>query len=253
MRCARILDGCRFDLQCAARSLLRARWFTYGAVLTFALGIGVNVAVFTAVDRVLFRELPYERPDEIVVMREVDSDGQPFGTVPALMVAAAAAAPSGLPRSQPCRLQQVVFALFRESDDGVPLRLTEATHNTLEVFGVRVMRGRDFTEEDEKGKNSVALISFDVWTTRFGAADDVVGRQLWSGGTPVEIVGVLPRRFIPASNFLDPRSDGFVLDMSANALQRHQRGWLHRTCGSDQRVDPGCASGARRAGGVGST
>jgi putative ABC transport system permease protein len=216
MRSARILDGCRFDLQCAARSLLRARWFTYGAVLTFALGIGVNVAVFTAVDRVLFRELPYESPDEIVVMREVDSAGQPFGTVPALMVAAAQRhhrgfldlSISGFIRS---------FSLSRESDDGVPLRLTEATHNTLEVFGVRVMRGRDFTEADEKGKNSVALISFDVWTTRFGAAEDAVGRQLWSGGTPVEIVGVLPRRFIPASNFLDPRSDGFVLGTSANA------------------------------------
>ena len=59
--------------QCAARSLLRARWFTCGAVLTFALGIGVNVAVFTAMDRVLFRALPYERPDEIVVLRKVDS------------------------------------------------------------------------------------------------------------------------------------------------------------------------------------
>ena len=215
MRSARLVDGSRFDLQCAARSLLRARWFTCGAVLTFALGIGVNVAVFTAVDRVLFRALPYERPDEIVVLREVDSGGQPLGTVPALTVAAARRHHRGFLDLSVAGFSRP-FSVSREADDGVPLRLTEATHNTLEVFGVRVIRGRDFTEEDEKGKNSVALISYDVWKTR--SAPPTMSSAGTSGREPQRWKSwECSQRFIPASNFLDPGSDGFVLDTSALA------------------------------------
>ena len=86
VRLAAAIDSARFDLGSAVRSLVRARWFTAAAVLIFALGIGVNVAVFTAVDRALFRELPYDNPDDIVVMREVDGSGRHFGTLPATIV-----------------------------------------------------------------------------------------------------------------------------------------------------------------------
>src|SRR5262245_56059039 len=58
------------DLRQAVRSLVRARWFTVGAIATFALGIGVNVAVFSAVDRILFRTLPYAAPHELVLLRQ---------------------------------------------------------------------------------------------------------------------------------------------------------------------------------------
>src|SRR5688572_4314760 len=81
-------DGrqCLVRLAYAVRGLVRARWFTGAAVLIVALGIGVNVAVFTAVDRALFRELPYQRPDEIVAMREVDGSVSALGTLPAPIV-----------------------------------------------------------------------------------------------------------------------------------------------------------------------
>ena len=85
MRVASTVDSTRFDLEYALRSLVRARWFTAAATLIFALGIGVNVAVFTAVDRALFRKLPYESPDQIVVMREVEGSGRPLGTMPAVI------------------------------------------------------------------------------------------------------------------------------------------------------------------------
>ena len=205
-------DAFRFDLRTALRSLLCGGWFTGGAVLTFALGIGVTIAVFTAVDRVLFRELPYRSPDEIVVMRELADNGRPSGTLPAAFVLAAQRHHRGV-LDLSISGSSGAFTRSYEPDNEIPLRLTTATHNTLSVFGVGVIRGRDFTEDDARQKAGVALISFDAWTNRFGRAADIVGRRLWAGPRQVEIVGVLPEQFIPASSFLDPRSDGFVLDV----------------------------------------
>ena len=70
------------DLRQVVRSLLQERWFTGAAVLTFALGIGVNVAVFSVVDRVLFRDLPYADPDELVVLGQFKTGSdRPYGTM----------------------------------------------------------------------------------------------------------------------------------------------------------------------------
>jgi hypothetical protein len=213
MRMASTVDNVRFDVGHAVRSLGRARWFAGAAILIFALGIGVNVAVFTAVDRALFRELPYDSPDDIVVMREVGEDGQPFGTLPAAIVLEARRHHRGFVDLSVSGFTSA-FSLVREPDNDSPLRLTAATHNTLELLGVRVLRGRDFGADDAASAARVALISFDAWRHRFGAAEDIVGRQVydWPELNPVEIVGVLPRNFIPPSSFLNPLSDGLVLE-----------------------------------------
>jgi predicted permease len=214
MRLASTVDNARFDIGYALHSLLRARWFTGAAVLIFALGIGVNVAVFSAVDRALFRELPYDSPDDIVVMREVDGSGQWFGTLPADIVVEARRHHRGFADLSVSGLFVSSFALAPDPDSAARLRLTEATHNTLELFGVPVIRGRDFSAGDAAGQARLALISFDAWRHRFAAAEDVVGRKIydWPALNPVEIVGVLPQHFIPPSNFLNPLSDGLVLD-----------------------------------------
>ncbi len=213
MRLALTVDSARFDIGYALRSLVRARWFTGAAILIFALGIGVNVAVFTAVDRALFRELPYESPDDIVVMREVDGNGRPYGTLPAAIVLEARRHHRGFLDLSVSGFTGS-FSVVREPDAGPPLRLTAVTHNTLELFGVHVLRGRDFSAEDAAAKVRVALISFDAWKHRYAAAPDIVGRQIydWPESNPVEIVGVLPADFIPPSSFLNPLSDGLVLD-----------------------------------------
>jgi predicted permease len=82
------------------------------------------------------------------------------------------------------------------------------------LLGVRVLRGRDFSAEDAAGQSRVALLSVDAWIHRFGAAPDIVGRHIydWPGSNSVEIIGVLPDEFIPPSSFLNPLSDGLVLD-----------------------------------------
>jgi predicted permease len=214
MRLASTVDNARFDIGYALRTLARARWFTAAAVLIFALGIGINIAVFSAVDRSLFRELPYDNPDDIVVMREVDGSGRAFGTLPAAIVVEARRHHRGFADLSVSGLFVSSFALAPDPDNAVPLRLTEATHNTLELFGVPVLRGRDFSAGDATGQARLALISFDAWKRRFASAEDIVGRKIydWPALNPVEIVGVLPEHFIPPSNFLNPLSDGLVLD-----------------------------------------
>jgi putative ABC transport system permease protein len=240
LRTAMTFDSLWFDGLHAARSLMRAPWFTAGAVLTFALGIGINVAVFTAVDRVLFRTLPYERPDELVLMRETDAAGRPFGSIATPLMTAAAEHQGFLAMSTSG--QTYGFFLSRDDTDAPPIRLTTVTHNMLEVFGVRVIGGRGFTADDAKQQKRLALISFDAWQRRFGAATDIVGRYLWSGGNGVEIVGVLPRSFIPPSSFLDPRSDGLVLDPSLSA-----RGAGTRQLAPYVRLRPGVSVSAAQA------
>jgi putative ABC transport system permease protein len=200
-----------YDVRNAFRSLVRARWFAVGAALTFALGIGVNVAVFSSVDRTLFRALPYDHPGEIFQMGEYESGtDRTYGTMPASYVI------------ESRHLSGVVdgcvagfttsYSTFREPGEETRIRLTSVSFNTLTVFGIRPFVGRDFTKEDAQANRGEALISYDLWRGRFNGAPDIIGRILWANGKPCEIVGVLPAEFIPASSFLEPTSDGLALE-----------------------------------------
>jgi predicted permease len=199
------------DVRYALRSLWRARWFAVAAALTFAFGIGVNMAVFSAVDRMLFRMLPYDHPEDIYQMAEYGPGmGLPYGTLPAAYVigsrhlsAVVDGCVAGFSRS---------YSMLREPDDDARILLTDVSYNTLGVFGVRPFMGRDFTGQDARTKNATALISYDLWKGKFHGAPDIVGRLLWSNGESTEIIGVLPREFISASMFLNPASDGLALD-----------------------------------------
>ena len=80
-----MVDAFLRDLRFAARALVRNRAFTSMAVLTFAIGIGINVAMFSVLDRVLFRTLPYGAPQDLVLIRECGADGGCSGTIPSLI------------------------------------------------------------------------------------------------------------------------------------------------------------------------
>ena len=101
----------------------------------------------------------------------------------------------------------------RTPSDEPPLRLSGVSANLLRVLRVQPVLGRDFTDEDERLKRRVALLSYESWVRRFGQANDVITRSIGAGAIPTEIVGVLPAGFVPpTSSAPDPAWDGLILD-----------------------------------------
>ena len=187
------------DIRDAMRSLARAKGFAIGAIATFALGIGVNLAVFSAVDRMLFRPLPYANPDRLVVMGNYRAgDNQPYGTIPAAYVIAARQLPAVADLST-SEWSAPEFRLTENPDGARYLRFVSVSYTTLRTLGVHPVLGQDFTEDDARAQRHRLLVSFAVWQRDFGGRPDVLGRHIWgtSAGQFGEIVGVLPADFIP--------------------------------------------------------
>ena len=179
------------DLRYALRILAKQPAFTAIAILTLALGIGANTAIFSVVNAVLLRPLPYPAPDRLLLIRERSTTFD-SGSV-------------SLPNYLDWRANLRGFtdlALFRRGDanlsaiggDSEPERIGSArvTYNFLSVLGLPPALGRDFRETDDvPGCKKVALISNGLWKRRFGGSPVVVGQQLMLDGVAREIVGVL--------------------------------------------------------------
>ncbi len=186
------MDTLRRDIRYALRQLARSPGFTTLAVLTLGLGIGANTAIFSVVNAVLLRPLPYEEPASLVLVREVRPDGS-LNTV-------------SFPNFGDWRTESDVFrsvALFREQQftlagQTVPERLSGAlvSADFFRVLGLEPAVGRQFAaEEDRAGKDAVAVISQGLWQSRFGGTADVVGRVLTVDGSPLTVVGVAAADF----------------------------------------------------------
>ena len=205
------------DVRYAFRSLIRARWFTAGAVCTFAVGVAAAIAVLTAVDRVLLRPLPYDAPDRIYLMYE------PFDPAAKTSSLTRPGVVFDALRARPTSVEQFATveepALYYESADvgeGPPIRLSPATAAIFDVLGVSVVRGRRFDAADLRGA-ATAVLSYEAWQRRFGRSDDVIGRRLWARSGIVEIVGVLPRGFVTPGWMPDSSADGLVLTAERGA------------------------------------
>ena len=200
------------DIRYALRSLLRARWFTVAAVFTFALGIGVNVAVFSTVDRILLRPLPYADVDRLVMLRSCALDGECSGGFPSLVAFEA--------RERLATIDDLAVAAMAGSysvsptpGEAPPLRLSGVSVNLLRVVRVQPVLGRDFSEEDAAQRRRVAILSHESWVRRFDGSPDVITTTIGSASRPVSIIGVLPPGFIPpTSSFPDATWDGLILD-----------------------------------------
>ena len=180
------------DLRYALRILAKQPAFTAIAVLTLALGIGANTAIFSVVNALLLQPLPYPHPEQLVRIRE-RTPVFPSGSV-------------GYPNYLDWRANQRGFtdlALYRSGDanlsgtgvDNEPEHVIAArvTFNFLSILGVPPLLGRDFRESDDlPGSRKVVLISEGLWKRRFGGSAGMIGQQITVDGVPREVIGVLP-------------------------------------------------------------
>jgi predicted permease len=187
-RRAELGDELRQDARFAFRQLRRNPGFTLIALVTLALGIGANTAIFSVVRGVLLRELPYQSPDRLIRVFSRFEEG------------ATSVSPMDFTDWQ---RQATTFSALGASTDGTinlagsgnAERYTQAhvTANMFQILGVRVRLGRTFAPgEDARGAPRVVILSEGLWRSRFGADPAIIGKSVTLDGFPTEIVGVAP-------------------------------------------------------------
>ncbi len=183
------------DLRYAFRNLKQAPAFTAVAVITLALGIGANSAIFSVVNGVVLKPLEYEEPEELVFITS-NFPGESYGEQFWM------SAPEYLQyREQSTSYDDMgVYNVGEVSITGTdtPIRVPAgfATASLFTTLGVDPARGRLFTpEEDLPGGDPAALLSYELWMSAFGGRDDLVGDTLLVNGTPRTVVGIMPPRF----------------------------------------------------------
>ena len=182
------------DLRYGVRGLLKRPGFTIIALITLALGIGANTAIFSVVNAVLLRPLPFLNPDQLVIVWED-------------------ATFAGFPRNTPApanyvdwKNQNQSFAdmaasaetSFNVTGDGEPERVSaySVTANFFPLFGVQPILGRTFSaEEDRPGGNKVAVLSYSLWQSRYGGDRGILNREIQLNGEKHTVVGVMPASF----------------------------------------------------------
>ena len=184
------------DVHYATRSLVKTPGFTAIAVLSLALGIGANTAIFSVVHGVLLRPLPYANPDRLVLVREVIP-------VVAHLYPELPVNPRHLIEWQRewKGVEQVAAMRTRTTNltgVGEPEQVAsaEVTGNLFRTLGVQPQRGRDFLDkEGQPNANRVVLLSDSLWKRRFNRDPSIIGRTIQLDGSAHEVVGVLPASF----------------------------------------------------------
>jgi predicted permease len=180
------------DLRYGWRSLRRTPGFTAAAVLSLALGIGANTAIFSMLDAVLLRSLPVRDPERLAILEEVRGDQRRQMSFPLFRdVESRQEVLEGMVASGS-------LSLVRASAEGVgdlpahQLRVRLVSNNYFALLGVEPLLGRTFTPDDEQG----VVISFGFWERQFGRDPVVLGRTITLDRTPFTIVAVAPSRFL---------------------------------------------------------
>jgi putative ABC transport system permease protein len=183
------------DLRYAGRALLRSPAFTIAAVLTIALGVGANTAMFSVVNTVLLRELPYREPSKLMLLWEHNlSNEQMHNSVsPANFLAWRDATHSF---DAMAAWVDSPGSLTGAGEEPMALQVRHISAEVFSIHGVRPVVGRPFTvADDDPSAPRVAVISHDLWQQRFGGRPNVAGETFSLGGVQYTVVGVLPNGF----------------------------------------------------------
>ena len=211
-RIGRFAAELRQDAALGLRLLRRAPGFAAVAILTLALGIGANTAIYSVLDAVLLRPLPYPQPDRVVMVSETLENGNPNSSSGGAFLDWRARQT----QFDALTLTGRVSANLR--GDGAPVRLNgmEVSHEFLQVLGIPPLLGRGFLPDEDRpgGRNDVVLVTEGLWRSRFGGDPAIVGRDIVLDDVPRTVIGVLPKGawmlkgdsfFIPA--VLAPNTD----------------------------------------------
>ncbi len=183
------------DLRFALRMIRVHPWFSAAVVAALALGIGANTAVFTLVNAVMFKPLPFRGGDRIVAIyhsnRELGEDRVSISYPDYLEYKAQSTAFESLEA-----VWNAGVALSDQGNPPEPYQMARVTPGFLDMLGVQPIQGRGFRAEDATpGADRPLLISYGVWRDRYGQAPDVVGRTVSIGEEPFTITGIMPEGF----------------------------------------------------------
>jgi putative ABC transport system permease protein len=180
------------DIRYGIRSLMRQPSFTVVAVLTLALGIGVNSAIFSVVNALLLKALPFQRPAELVVVNPEASDGGLSGIAGYEYLAWKDNSKSFV------QLAAYSNDNFNLTGRGEPERIScaQVTSSLFPLLGVQPLKGRTFLpDEDRPGNDRVAIVSERFWQSRYNSTSSLVGDVLTLNGTNYTVVGIMPKGF----------------------------------------------------------
>lgn len=216
LRAALCVEHIATEVHLAVRRLGRSPGFAAGAMVTFAVGAGLNLAAFSVVDRMLFRPLPFADPDRLVSIFAYNPEtGQRYTR---LSSKTALLELTGDPRLIEGFAMVDLCDPLRRSGHSKPIRICLASASILDVLGVKPVIGRGFEPSDTMEDSAVALVTYETWQSEFGGRTDVLGTVLTGGSRlhgamgPAVIVGVLPEGFVLPSVNWAAGGDGLRLN-----------------------------------------
>jgi putative ABC transport system permease protein len=212
------LDGLMQDLRFGARMLRKNPGSTVVSVLTLALGVGATAAIFSVVYGVLLRPLPYKKPEQIVRVWEVDSQGRPMQFAD--------------PNFADVQEQNRTFQAIAEFDSGLEsvsagsgarrMKVAEVSRDFLAVMRVQPVMGHGFTADDQRqGAAPVALVSYAYWKQDLNSAADLASVHLVVANESATVVGVLP----PGFGFPDGADVWSPRELEASRPSRSAHNW----------------------------
>ena len=180
------------DVRYGARVLAKNKGFTAVAVLTLALGIGANTAIFSVVNELLLRPLPYSDAERIVMLWEVTPEGRRQNTTSRANFRAWREQAASFEAMAAFTDQRVSLTGGGEPEE---VSVQFARPELFRVLGVEAALGRVLTDEDARPGSAAVVLGHGLWKRRFGGDPGVIGKPITLNGQPVNVVGVLPRDF----------------------------------------------------------